>query len=93
MNVFACVYILYVLPSENKVIIFIIIIFITSQASQVVNPSRETYTFLIININAANINAPRFSKNLYQVEKLELEPVGSVLVTTTATDTDFVSKK
>ncbi|KAL4220499.1 hypothetical protein ACF0H5_020898 [Mactra antiquata] len=58
-------------------------------ASQVDNPNREWFAMLTISISEANINAPSFTKTLYEVTRTELEPVGSVLVTVTATDPDF----
>lgn len=58
-------------------------------AAQVDNPNREWFAMLTISITEANINAPSFTRSLYQVTRTELEPVGSILVTTTATDPDF----
>lgn len=58
-------------------------------ASQIDNARREWFTLLTISITEANINAPRFSRLVYEVTKTELEPVGSTLVVTTATDIDF----
>ena len=55
------------------------------------NPKHEWFAMLTISITEANINAPRFSSVQYEVTKTELEPVDSILLTTTATDSDFVS--
>ncbi|XP_053403154.1 cadherin EGF LAG seven-pass G-type receptor 2-like [Mercenaria mercenaria] len=58
-------------------------------ASQVDNPNREWFAMLTITISEANINAPSFTKNIYKVTRTELEPVKSILVSTTARDPDF----
>lgn len=60
-------------------------------AYQVDNPQREGFAILTITITEANINAPKFSHDLYEVTKTENEPVGSTLITSSATDPDFVS--
>ena len=52
---------------------------------------REAYAIVRITITEANIHAPKFDKTLYEVTKSEYEPVGSILVTASATDIDFVS--
>lgn len=60
------------------------------QAIQTDNAERQWFTMLTVSITEANVNAPRFSSDVYNVTKTELEPLGNVLVTTTATDPDFV---
>jgi hypothetical protein len=55
------------------------------------NANREWFAMLTITISEANINAPSFTKTIYKVTRTELEPIGSVLITTTAKDPDFVS--
>ncbi|XP_052784037.1 cadherin EGF LAG seven-pass G-type receptor 2-like isoform X2 [Mya arenaria] len=58
-------------------------------AIQADNLERQWFSMLTISITEANINAPRFSSDVYNVTKTELEPVGNALVATTATDIDF----
>ncbi|XP_052216710.1 cadherin EGF LAG seven-pass G-type receptor 1-like isoform X2 [Dreissena polymorpha] len=58
-------------------------------AIQADNAERQWFTMLTISVTASNLNAPRFSADIYNVTKSELEPVGNVIVATMATDTDF----